>query len=97
MKFAVQEILKDPGLMDSLNKVAHEVEIKLQKVADQTLDKLNEMNPEIASSLTPIIPSSDSLKWVDVFKSVSITGDEDIPINKRGSGVKRLVLLYHAH
>jgi AAA15 family ATPase/GTPase len=33
------------------------------------------------------------LKWVDVFKSVSITGDEDIPINKRGSGVKRLVLL----
>ena len=93
MKFAVQEILKDPGLMDSLNKVAHEVEIKLQKVADQTLDKLNEMNPEIASSLTPIIPSSDSLKWVDVFKSVSITGDEDIPINKRGSGVKRLVLL----
>jgi AAA15 family ATPase/GTPase len=28
-----------------------------------------------------------------VFKSVSITGDEDIPINKRGSGVKRLILL----
>ena len=28
-----------------------------------------------------------------MFKSVSITGDEDIPINKRGSGVKRLILL----
>ena len=51
------------------------------------------MNPDIANSLTPVIPSPESLKWVDVFKSVSITGDEDIPINKRGSGVKRLVLL----
>lgn len=73
--------------------MAVEVEKKLKEVADQTLDKLNEMNPEIASSLNPVIPSPDSLKWVDVFKSVSITGDEDIPINKRGSGVKRLVLL----
>ena len=93
MKLAVQEILKDQELMDNLNTVAREVESKLNEVADQTLEKLNEMNPEIANSLTPVIPSPESLKWVDVFKSVSITGDEDIPINKRGSGVKRLVLL----
>jgi len=93
MKLAVQEILKDQRLMDSLNDVASEVEAKLNQVVGKTLEKLNEMNPEIASSLTPIIPSTDSLKWVDVFKSVSITGDEDIPINKRGSGVKRLILL----
>ena len=83
MKLAVQEILKDQQLSDSLNQVAVEVEKKLKEVADQTLDKLNEMNPEIASSLNPVIPSPDSLKWVDVFKSVSITGDEDIPINKK--------------
>lgn len=93
MKLAVQEILKDQRLMGSLNQVASEVETKLKEVAGQTLDKLNEMNPEIANSLNPVIPSPESLKWVDVFKSVSITGDEDIPINKRGSGVKRLVLL----
>ena len=93
MKLAVQEILKDPRLMASLNQVAIDVEEKLKEVADQTLAKLNEMNPEIADSLTPVIPSPESLKWVDVFKSVSITGDEDIPINKRGGGVKRLVLL----
>jgi predicted ATP-dependent endonuclease of OLD family len=88
MKLAVQEILKNKKLADMLNEVANEVEAKLREVADKTLEKLNEMNPEIASSLNPVIPSSDSLKWVDVFKSVSITGDEDIPINKRGSGVK---------
>ena len=93
MKLAVQEILKDQKLMDSLNQVAAEVETKLKEVADQTLEKLNEMNPDIANSLTPVIPNPQDLKWVEVFKSVSITGDEDIPINKRGSGVKRLILL----
>lgn len=93
MKLAVQEILKDEDLRNRLNDVANEVEAKLNEVADKTLEKLNEMNPEIANSLTPVIPGSESLKWVDVFKSVSITGDEDIPINKRGSGVKRLILL----
>jgi len=93
MKLAVAEILKDNELRENLNKVAQEVEKKLIEVSNKTLEKLNEMNPEIAESLTPIIPSPESLKWVDVFKSVSITGDQDIPINKRGSGVKRLILL----
>lgn len=93
MKLAVQEILKDKKLKDSLNEVAKEVEAKLNKVASKTLEKLNEMNPEIANNLTPVIPTAESLKWADVFKSVSITGDDEIPINKRGSGVKRLVLL----
>lgn len=93
MKLAVSEILKDNELRENLNTVALEVEKKLIEVSNKTLEKLNEMNPEIAESLTPIIPSPESLKWVDVFKSVSITGDQDIPINKRGSGVKRLILL----
>ena len=51
------------------------------------------MNPSVAKSLNPIIPTADKLKWVDVFKAVSITDDNDIPINKQGSGVKRLILL----
>jgi len=93
MKLAVQEILKDETLKNSLEQVAHEVESKLQEVATKTLEKLNEMNPEIAESLSPVIPTPDSLKWIDVFKNVSISGDDDIPINKRGSGVKRLILL----
>ena len=93
MKLAVQEILKDSSIQAALNQVATEVDSKLKQVADRTLEKLKEMNPEVAKSLKPVIPSVESLKWADVFKSVSISDDEDIPINKRGSGVKRLVLL----
>lgn len=62
-------------------------------MAARTLTKLQELNPAIAKSLDPQIPDPSSLKWADVFKSVSISGDDDIPINKRGSGVKRLVLI----
>lgn len=95
MKLAVQEIFKDLTTenKEALSKIATEVESKLQDVAERTLEKLKEMNPEVANSLNPVIPSVETLKWADVFKNVSISGDEDIPINKRGSGVKRLVLL----
>lgn len=93
LKEAVKQILNDTSLKTKFDEIATEVKTKLQDVATRTLAKIQEMNPEIASSLNPIIPATESLKWADVFKSVSITGDEDIPINKRGSGVKRLILL----
>lgn len=93
LKEAVKQILNESHLQEILANVATEVEQKLKLVSDETLDKLKEMDPSIAESLNPVIPSFESLKWQDVFKNVSISGDGDIPINKRGSGVKRLILL----
>lgn len=90
---AVKQIISDSELQATLATVADEVSKKLKEVSDRTLSKLREMDPAVANSLNPVIPGADSLKWSDVFKKVSISGDEDIPINKRGSGVKRLVLL----
>jgi predicted ATP-dependent endonuclease of OLD family len=93
LKEAVKQILNDATLKLKFDEIATEVKNKLQDVATRTLAKIQEMNPEVASSLNPVIPAADSLKWADVFKSVSIAGDDNIPINKRGSGVKRLILL----
>jgi predicted ATP-dependent endonuclease of OLD family len=93
MRIAVKEILSDPNIQANLTAVAETVKQRLELVAGRTLTKLAELNPTIANSLEPRLPSPENLKWVDVFKSVSISGDEDIPINKRGSGVKRLVLI----
>ena len=93
LKEAVRQILSNEELKIRFNEIATEVERKLREVSDRTLDKLREMNPDVANSLNPVIPPAESLKWADVFKNVSISGDEDIPINKRGSGIKRLVLL----
>ena len=90
---AVKQIINDPELQATLSTVAETVTRKLQEVSTRTLQKLREMDPAVAHSLNPVIPTADQLKWADVFKKVSIAGDEDIPINKRGSGVKRLILL----
>ena len=86
-------MLSDPNIQANLAAVAETVKLRLEQVAGRTLTKLAELNPTIANSLEPRLPNPESLKWADVFKSVSISGDEDIPINKRGSGVKRLVLI----
>lgn len=95
---------KDPEAQDPLNSAIREaiklketelkaiseyVELEVKKIADLTLKKLNEMDPNIANTLKPQISIK---KWDSLF-TASITGDENIPINKRGSGVKRLILL----
>lgn len=93
LKEAVKLILKEPSIHNILDEVSDKVYAKLTEVSDRTLEKLREVNEEIADELTPVIPSADKLKWHDVFKTVSISGDNNIPINKRGSGTKRLILM----
>lgn len=93
LKEAVKQILKDTDIARKLQEIADQVSTRLNKVSNETLEKLREMNEGLASSLNPVIPPSESLSWASVFSKVSICGDNDIPINKRGSGVKRLILL----
>ncbi|MGN0916285.1 MAG: ATP-binding protein [Succinivibrio sp.] len=93
LRMAVKQLMSDTNIQESLSKIADEVRGKLKEISDNTLAKIKEMDPEVANSLTPEIPSDDKLKWFDVFKEVSISGDNNIPINKRGSGIRRLVLL----
>lgn len=72
-----------------LNAIYQYIEVEVKKIADLTLKKLQEMDPTLAQTLIPSIPPP---KWANLFKA-AIIGDEGIPINKRGSGVRRLVLL----
>lgn len=93
LKAAVKAIMQDPEIVTWCTQIAGKVTTQLQTVANSTLQKLQAMNNGVAATLNPKIPGVAELKWQDVFKSVSITGDNDIAINKRGSGVRRLVLL----
>lgn len=87
LKTAVKEALKEKEA--ELSKIATFVEQEVKKIADQTVAKLKQMDPSLANELKP---EFSTLKWDSLFKA-SITGDGNIPINKRGSGVKRLILL----
>ena len=63
--------------LDSTNIKPWEVDFDLngQGLLEQ-VDINLEMNPEIANSLNPATPSVESLKWADIFKNVTISGDE---------------------
>jgi len=87
LKAAVKEAIKQREV--ELSAIAAHVETEVRRIAKATLDKLRDMDESLAQQLNPQIVVK---KWDTLF-NVSITGDEDIPINKRGSGVKRLVLL----
>jgi len=90
MKIAIKKILRGGELQIKLKGIQNEVETTITEIANQTIGKLNEMNPEIAQELKPEIPEP---KWENVFKGITISSDEGIALNKRGSGVRRLILL----
>jgi len=87
MKLAIKEAIKKQETM--LNEIAEKVKEEVQEIANRTVEKIREMNPALAKQLTPRVTNKN---WDSLF-SVTLTGDEDIPINKRGSGTRRLVLL----
>lgn len=88
MKIAISTALQE--VEGELDKIKEEVKKKALDTANRTLEKLKEMNSELATSLIPEFkaePNFDSL-----FK-LTINSDDNIPMNKRGSGFRRLVLL----
>ena len=93
MQIAVKKIIQDDSLKPHFEKIAVKVCDELNSTANRTLDKLKEMNTDISNTLKPVVPSVGELKWESLFKNVSIESDNGISINKRGSGVKRLILL----
>ena len=90
LKSAVKSLMKEDGLFEKLDEISQLVKSRVEEVASRTLEKLKEMSDEVVNTLHPVLPAP---KWEDVFKGISITGDDDIPLDKRGSGVRRLILL----
>lgn len=88
MRIAIGEALK--AVAPELENIKRKVQEEACAVATRTLEKLQEMDPQLASELRPRFKAEP--KWDTCFK-LSLTSDDQIPLNKRGSGVRRLVLL----
>jgi len=87
MNAAVKEAVK--AMQKNLNEISQFIEDKTREIAEKTLNKVHELDPELASKLNPQFAKP---QWHKLFKA-SLTDDNEIPINKRGSGVRRLILL----
>ncbi len=89
-KNPLQQAVKEAqaALQDQISALEQQIEASVLDVAERTLDKLREMAPELANELTPRF--KEKPKWSFSF---TLDGENGIPINKRGSGVRRLILL----
>jgi len=87
LKAAIKEAIRRRE--NELNGVIADIRNELATVAARTVEKIREMSPDLANQLHPSVKNK---QWDSLF-NVTLTGEEDIPINKRGSGTRRLVLL----
>jgi len=88
MKIAVAEAIRT--VEDQLRNIEDVVRRQATEVAVRTLEKLKEMDASLASGLVPEFRADP--KWDSLFK-LTLNGDDGVPVNKRGSGVRRLILL----
>ncbi len=90
MKLAVSAALADASVQELLAKVNEAVRVKATELAERTHGALTKLDAELAKQLVPKFKAEQ--KWGGLY-SISLDGDDGIPINKRGSGVRRLVLV----
>ncbi|CAJ2850598.1 ATP-dependent OLD family endonuclease [Burkholderia pseudomallei] len=79
-------------VQDDINRIQEKVREKAELIAKITHEALKTIDPNLAKELTPQFMPPTAAKWTGLF-SVGMDTDDGIPLNKRGSGVRRLVLV----
>ncbi|MGN7811742.1 ATP-binding protein [Flavobacterium sp. 22076] len=90
MKSAVEEALAIPEIQELLEQIESKVREKSSEVADRIIEKLKDIDESLAEKLKSDFKKSPS--WKSVF-DLTLLNENNIPLNKRGSGIRRLVLL----
>lgn len=90
MKMAVAAALAEESVQKLLNDVVEAVRAKATDLATRTHEALAEIDPAIAEGLVPEFKNDP--RWNGLF-SVALQGSNGVAINKRGSGVRRLILV----
>nr|WP_315422706.1 ATP-binding protein [uncultured Pedobacter sp.] len=90
MNQAIKETLAIPEIKALLDKIEEEIKAKSTVVAEQTLEKLKEIDASLAEKMKSDFSKLPS--WDKIF-DLTLLNENNVPLNKRGSGVKRLVLL----
>lgn len=92
LKVRVEQIFKRDDIQKTLNEIAKEIDKEIKTIADGTIQKFREISQQ-QITIKANIPEVASLKWKDVYKGIGFNTDMDIPLNKRGSGIRRTVLV----
>lgn len=88
MSIAVKRAFELDEVKNKINEIQNIIIKELNEVNTATIEKLEELNVEYGNSLNARITAN----WTSAIKNDIIDGN-DVPINKRGSGIRRLLLL----
>jgi predicted ATPase len=89
MKAAVATAISE--VKDDIERIQKRVQSRTEEIANNTHEALKTIDETLATQLIPDFSPPTPAKWTGLF-SVSLSTD-GIPLNKRGSGVRRLVLV----
>jgi len=92
LKIKIEQVFKKEHIQKALENIAKEVNNEIKEIADLIIRKFKEIST-IETSIYPDIPNVSDLKWKDVYKNLGFKTEDDIPLNKKGSGFRRIVLL----
>ena len=90
MKAAIQEAISE--VRDEITAIEKKVREKATEIAKETQDALNSIDADLAKAITPDFNSPADSKWNSLF-SITMKTDQGISLNKRGSGVRRMILV----
>jgi len=90
MMAAVAQALAE--VQDEIEEIQKKVREKAEAIAKSTHEALKTIDPNLAKQLTPQFTPPTASKWRGLF-SVNMETDDGIPLNKRGSGIRRLILV----
>lgn len=90
MRVAVAAAIAE--VQDDIARIQKRVQEKAEEIAKSTHAALKTIDASLANELTPEFTPPTAAKWTSLF-SVGLTTDAGIPLNKRGSGVRRLILV----
>lgn len=90
MKVAIQEAIGE--VQEEIQEIQKKVREKATEIANQTREALYAIDPSLANELTPTFATPAVSKWNSLF-SIAMDTDAGISLNKRGSGVRRMILV----
>lgn len=90
MKLAIDLALKNAEIARKLSEIETFVRQETTATAESTIQHLATFDKKLAENMKSAFAKQP--KWSSIF-DVTLLNDKDIPLNKRGSGVRRLILL----
>ncbi len=90
MKVAIAVAISE--VQQEIEDIQKKVKTKAVEIANRTHKTLSEIDENLANELDPKFNPPTKTKWNNLF-SIELHTDDGIPLNKRGSGIRRLILL----